>query len=267
VKLPMAQLEASREDAKIARAAGEAERQRNHELQLKMLEAKANQADPMDMVEKVLNLQKKLGGGVEEPRNWKEKLVDQASEYIPQVLDLAGKAISSYQRTPATPRPQQQQQPGQQPPPAPQPQQTPPPTTAGAGAEPPMPPQDPDIAMLLPILEQQGMRLVAAFKADPLSGGEVALAIASPLLAGPAGYERIARMGRDKILATIELIPQMKADLLAIGTQEMINEFIDDIIAGPEDDDEQDDGPDELPESVRKPRAPKLKKVEKVIAQ
>jgi hypothetical protein len=261
IKLLMAQLEASRDDAKSARTAAEAERQRNHELQLKMLEAKATATDPMDMVEKVLNLQKKLGGGVEEPRNWKEKLVDQGLEYVPQIIDLAGKAISGYQRTAATPRPAQQPQPAQPAQPAAAAQPT---TTQTPGAEPPMPPtppQDPDIAMLLPILEQQGMRLVQAFKADPLSGAEVALAIASPILAGPAGYERIARMGRDKILATIELIPQMKADLLAIGTQEMINEFIDDIIAGPEDPDDEDDEPP-IPEAVRRPHTPKPKKPE-----
>jgi hypothetical protein len=255
VKLLMAQLEASREDAKIARAAGEAERQRNHELQLKMMEQRANQADPMDMVEKVLNIQKKLGGGEPEaPRNWKEKLVDQGLEYVPQILDLAGKAIGSYQRGPAAAPRQQQQTPSTTPPPQQPPQQTqtqpPPNPQTGAEQMPPQQPADPDIAMLLPILEQQGVRLVNAFKADPGCGVDVAVAIASPLLAGPAGYERIARMGREKIWATIELIPQMKADLLAIGTQEMINEFIDDIIAGP-DDEEEEDPP--IPEATRQP--------------
>lgn len=255
------QLKSAREDAAAARDSAEKERQRNHELQLKMMEQRANQADPMDMVEKVMNLQERLGGN--ESRNWKEKLVDQGFQALPDILN-AVKGMAYRRQEPAQqPRPQQAQPHQQTQNPQPQVQQTPNPQPSGV-EQMPQPPQDPDIAMLLPILEQQGMRLVQAFKADPLSGCDVAAAIASPLLAGRAGYERIARMGREKILATIELIPQMKADLLAIGTQEMINEFIDDIIAGPEDpDDDPDDGPDEPPVPEVKPR--KMKKAAGVV--
>lgn len=221
-----------------------AESKRAHELELERIKQKDAAVDPLEMVEKVLTLQEKLGGGERTRRpGWPGLLEDHAD----RLLDLGEKALGAiaYKRSQPAPsvqqRPaQQQQQPAQNPP-----AQSAPVSTTTQETPMPQPPQDPDIAMLLPILEQQGMRLVQAFKADPLSGCEVAAAIASPLLAGKAGYERIARMGRDKILATIELIPQMKADLLAIGTQEMINDFIDDIIAGPEDPDEDDDGDDE----------------------
>lgn len=232
MKLLMEQLAQAQKDSS-------AERQRNHELQLKMLETKAEAADPMEMVEKVLNIQEKLGGGGE-PRNWKEKLVDQGMQYMPDILG----AIKGYAQRPAQPVQQQQQRPPQQ-----QPQQQ----TAQPPAVPPaQPPQgetvtqqpvDPDIAFLLPILESQGRRFVTAFKNDPLSGGEVARSVI--LYADNATYERIARMGRVKILATIELLPEMKADLLKVGTLDMLNEFIDDFVAGPEDPDEEDGDGDE----------------------
>ncbi len=119
------------------------------------------------------------------------------------------------------------------------------------------PPLDPEIAFLLPIFEKFGPRLVAAFKDDPACGADVAAAVSLPMLAGRADYERICRMGREKILATIDLLPQMKADCAVAGTAEMLNDFIDDFIAGPEDPDDEDPEP-VIPEGkAPKPRKPK----------
>ncbi len=105
------------------------------------------------------------------------------------------------------------------------------------------PPLDPEIAFLLPIFEAQGRHFVAAFKKDPYSGGDVARTVI--LFADNATYERIARMGREKILATIDILPEMKADLLKAGTVEMLHEFIDGFIEGPEDPDDDDDQDDD----------------------
>ncbi len=116
----------------------------------------------------------------------------------------------------------------------------------------PQTPLDPDIAFLLPIFEIQGRLFVAAFTNDPSSGGDVARSVA--LYAGNAVYERIARMGPEKILATIEMLPQMKADLLKAGSLEMLNDFILDFIDGPEP---PDDPEPPTPETPRKPRKPK----------
>ncbi len=237
ITLLMAQLTQSQKDSA-------AERQRNHELQLKMLEAKAEAADPMDMVEKVLNIQEKLGGGGE-PRNWKEKLVDQGFNALPDIL-TAVKGLTYRREVQA--QQQQQQRPQPQPPPIqptaqaqPQTQQTPP----QPGAQPmPDQPADPDIAFLLPIFEAQGGRFVQAFTQDPNLGGHH---VAKDVIfyGGAATYERIARMGREKILQTIALIPPMQADLLKVGTQEMLNDFVDQFIEGPDPDDDEDDTDDE----------------------
>ncbi len=241
VTLLTEQLKTSREDAKMARESAEKERQRNHELQLKMMEQKNTAADPLDMVNKVLNLQEKLGGGQQSRRpGWPGLLEDHAD----RLLDLGEKALGAiaYKRSQPAPAPNQQQRPSQQQPaPNTQVQQTPPAQPQGETVA--QQPTDPDIAFLLPILESQGRRFVTAFKNDPLSGGEVARSVI--LYADNATYERIARMGRVKILATIDLLPEMKADLLKVGTQEMLNEFIDDFVAGPEDPDEDDDGDDD----------------------
>ncbi len=116
-------------------------------------------------------------------------------------------------------------------------------------------PADPDIAFLLPIFEQQGGRFVQAFTQDPNAGGHH---VAKDVIfyGGAATYERIARMGREKILATIALIPPMKADLLKVGTQEMLNDFIDQFIDGPDPDEDEDDDEDEpmIPEVAGKPK-------------
>ena len=121
-------------------------------------------------------------------------------------------------------------------------------------------PADPDIAFLLPIFENQGQRFVQAFTNDPNTGGHH---VAADVLmyAGTAIYERIARMGRDKILATIELIPPMKADLLKVGTVEMLHDFVDDFISGPDpDDDEEEDDEPAIPEGKQPPPPTPIKK-------
>lgn len=102
----------------------------------------------------------------------------------------------------------------------------------------PQPIADPDIAFLVVIFLEHGPKLVKAFADDPNSGGDLASAICSPFVAGKSGYERIARMGRDKILAAIGEIPQMKADIERAGSAEMLSDFIDDFI-DPDGDDDQ----------------------------
>lgn len=243
-----------------------AERKHQHELELERLKQKADAASPIAMVKEVLELQRQvgeLGGG--EKRNWKEKLVDEGLEHLPRIFDLADKALG-YRRAQAGAPQGAHQQP---PPPTAVSQpiqsvnpQTQPPSPTGESV-PQQAPLDPEIAFLLPIFEKFGQRLVAAFADDPNSGAEVAAAVSSKLLAGRADYERICRMGREKILATIELIPQMKEDCLRAGTAAMLNDFIVDFIEGPDDDpdeDEPDDNtPDDPPEPVELP-APRKKK-------
>lgn len=230
MKLLMAQLEQAQKDAS-------AERQRNHELQLKMLEAKATAADPMDMVEKVLNIQEKLGGGQREPRNWKEKLVDQGFAALPDILN----AVKGYTQRSQQPFPVRVQQPA---PVQQQTQQHPPSAAPSSGqqAQPQQPEQpqlDSEVGWLAKMFETRGPDFVLAFRADPLGGGEAA----APLIKfAPTIHERIARMGLPKILEAIECLPQMKVDLFSAGaTQEMLNDFIEDFIAGPEDPDEDPD--------------------------
>jgi len=255
------------EDRKRAHELEMAERKHQHELELERLKQKADAASPIAMVKEVLELQREvgqLGGG--EPRNWKEKLVDEGLQYVPQLLDVAGKAFGGAYRR-AQPG-QQTQQPGaqpqptaqQQPPPNPQ-QQPHQPAASQTGADPmPAQPADPEIAFLLPIFESQGGRFVQAFAQDPNMGGHH---VAKDVIfyGGAATYERIARMGREKILATIALIPPMQTDLLKVGTQEMLNDFVDQFVEGPEPDDDDDDEPP-IPEANGKPR-----KKEKTIAQ
>ncbi len=230
------------------------QRKQAHELELERLKQKAEQASPIAMVKEVLTLQKELGQlGVEDNRKWPEKLVDEGMAHVPELLNLAGKAIDrlGYQRTQAQQPAQQQPQRPAQPQPAQSPTQTqttpPQPQTQPQAEQPPMPeqPSDPDIAFLLPIFEQQGARFVQAFQQDPNGGGHH---IAKDVLfyAGAAVYERIARMGREKILATIHLIDAMEKDLMKVGTKEMLNDFIDDFIAGP--DEEEDDDDDQFPD-------------------
>ena len=253
------------QELKSAREESAKERQRNHELQMKMMEQKATAADPLDMVNKVLNLQEKLGGGERSRRpGWPGLLEDHAD----RLLDLGERALGAiaYKRAQPAPAPVQQQRPQQQ---QPQPAST---VQAQQPAQPtnqepqqPMPntPSDPDIAFLLTIFEAQGRLFVSAFINDPVAGGG-AVARTVSLFGGVATYERIARMGQDKILATIELLPEMKADLLKAGTLEMLKEFIDDFIAGPEDpdddEDDEDDGP-VIPEGRVRPRKPKKAEV------
>jgi len=262
IALLMAQLQQSQKDSA-------AERQRNHELQLKMLEQKASATDPMEMVEKVLNIQEKLGGGEKTARRpgWPGLLEDHAD----QLIDLGKAAIGAISQAGYKRSQQQAQQPNpNQPQPAqtqqPVPQQQQPQQQPQPGAENVPQPQstDPDIQFLIEIFEQQGKRLVAAFAADPDSGGDVAAAIAMPMFAGKAGYERIARMGPEKILQAMKLVADgaMYKDLLAAGTQEMLNDFIADFINPPVDDDESD--APIVPEVVTIEPKPARKKKEKV---
>jgi hypothetical protein len=212
------------------------------------------------MVEKVMNLKARLGGDEPDGRNWKEKLVDQGFEALPTILT----AVQGYanrqtmqQRQPQ-PQPRPMNQP-MQPQPAAQPQ--PQPQSQPQGVEPmPEPITDPEIAFLLPILQAQGRQLVVAFATDPASGGPKVADMLS-LLAGSATYERIARMGRDKILATIALIPEMEADLLKVGTKEMLSDFIDDF-CDPDDDPDDPYEPDEvpIPEGRKGPRPVRAKR-------
>jgi hypothetical protein len=255
MKLLMGQLEHAQKDAS-------AERQRNHELQLKMLEAKATATDPLDMVQKVLTLQEKLGGG--ESRNWKEKLVDEGLQYVPDIIGLGKQALTRYQTRPAAA--QQQQRPQES-----QPSTTAQPTTENAqqqtqqaqpGADThmpePQPPSDPEIAFLLPIMMQQGHHFVNAFRNDPTNGGPD-LASSVILFAGAAVYERIARMGQAKIIETIKLTGAdgaMYKDLMAVGTEEMLAEFIEGFIDGPEPEEYEDK--DEQPVATQRP--PRKKK-------
>lgn len=258
-KLMFAQLEQSRSESAALRDAAEKERQRNHDFQMKMMEVKADAASPTAMVKEVLELQREIAQlGNDDARNWKEKLVDQGFQALPDILS----AVKGYtQRAAPVQQQQQQPRPQQQPAQAPPAQSAPPSTTT---QETNMPAQntnspaalDPDIGFLLSIFEMQGRQFVSAFINDPLSGGDVARTVS--LFAGAATYERIARMGREKILGTIELLPEMKADLLKAGSPEMLNEFIDDFIAGPEGPDEDEDDP-VIPEGVTKKQRPPKK--------
>jgi len=243
-----------------------ADRKHQHELALEQLKQKAEQASPVAMVKEVLNLQKEIGNlGGGDSRNWKEKLVDQGFEALPDILGAA-KAFA-YSRSAAPP--QQPQRPPQQPPagqagsqPRPHPSvQTPPPQQQQPVAQQPIPQQtqetqpvaepnpDPDVEMLLQVFQQEGKRLVAAFAADPDSGPDVAAAIALPMFAGKAGYKRIAAMGTEKIIATIKLLPQMWEDCMKAGTLEMLTDFIDDFC----DPDEEEDEPGEEEDDPSRP--------------
>ena len=261
------------EDRKRAHDIDMLERKHQHERALEELKQRANAADPLDMVKKVLTLKKELGGDEPDNRKWPEKLVDEGMQHVPELLGLASRAIDKlgYRRTeqPAQPA---QQRPQQQPVAAQAPSQTqtsqPPPTQPPANAAPPAPeePSDPDIAFLLPIFEAQGARFVQAFQQDPNGGGHH---IAKDVLfyAGAAVYERIARMGVEKILATIHLIDAMEKDLLKVGTKEMLTDFINDFIEGPdEDEDDGDDPYDGEDDDPSRPVETVGKKVAKVTA-
>ncbi len=171
----MKQMELAEKRAELAesraadeRKSAEAEKQRAHEKEMKALEMRG---DPMEMIDKVLNIKDRLTDDPE-PKNWKEKLVDQGFSALPDILN----AVKGYTQRAAPP----QQQPRANQPVQQQPAPTPPTqTTAQATTtqEPPMPLQpalDPDIAFLLAIFEAQGRQFVAAFVNDPFSGGDVA---------------------------------------------------------------------------------------------
>ena len=239
------------EDRKRAHELELAERKHAHELELERLKQKAEAASPVAMVKEVMELQAQIGNlGGSDARNWKEKLVDQGFEALPQVLDaFKGFAYRRGVQQQQPPRPPQQQPAAQA---TSQPiEQQQHQTAQPQGAEPmPEQPSDPDIAFLLPIFEAQGPRFVQAFTNDPNTGGHH---VAADVLmyAGTAIYERIARMGRDKILATIELIPPMKADLAKVGTADMLSDFIDQFITGPDPEDDEDDEEPAIPEGVK----------------
>lgn len=269
MRLMFEQLAQARAESAASRESTEKERQRNHELQLKMLEAKAEAGDPVEMLERWQRIQELAGGGEQRSKRggWPGLLDDHAPELIELgkvAIDRLGGALSGYNRRPAppTPAPGQPPQPNQTQPPQRPPQPPAPPTAAtqpqtGAEQE-PVPHPDPDVEMLLQVFTKEGKRLVKAFADDPASGPEVAAAIALPMFAGKAGYERIARMGPDKILSTIKLLPEMWADCLKAGTEEMLKEFIEDFC---DPDGEPEEDSEELapavPISSKKPRAPK----------
>lgn len=224
----MEQLKNAREDAAAARTASEAALQRAHEKEMAMLENKAESVDPLAMVEKVLTLQDKLGGGG--PKDWKAQLVDQGMAHLPEVLHLAERAIG-YRATQTVNQQtaqQTQQPPRQQTQPQGEPVKTPPPPVS----------TDPDIVWLHQIFLAQGPMFVQAFRNDPENGAGLAIALEDmglkPL------YVRASAMGHEKILATIKLIPQMQADAMAIGTEAMLTEFVKDF-CNPPDEDEEDD--------------------------
>jgi len=250
----MEQLKAAREDAAAARQASEAALQRAHEKEMAALENRAEAVDPMAMVEKVLNLQEKLGGGG--PKDWKAQLVDEGMKHVPEILGLAERAIG-YQ---ASARMREQQAAAN--PAAP--------STAGTTAQQPRPTNnnpppaapkvemkpvsdDPDIAWLHSIFLVQGPMFVNAFRTDPTNGQGLAASLEDfglkPL------YTRAAMMGPDKIIATMKLIPQMWTDATAVGTEEMIRAFLTDFCEPPGDDDEEQPPP--IPEAVKP--APKKK--------
>lgn len=242
--------EAAEKLASEERKEAAAERQRQHEKDLEMLRQRG---DPLDMVDKVLGLKERLGGNEPDNRKWPEKLVDELAPHVGQALDVLGKFASRPAYQPGPPRPaaapgagqparpmpaggpqpvqaiDQQPQPGQQAEPQPGETEVPQPIS-----------QDPEITFLYPIFIERGQNLVQLFSSDPGCGPMIADLVRTS--AGSAVYERIARMGVDKILATVDLIPQMAADFAKAGTPEMIREFISDFI-DPDGDDEDDAEP------------------------
>lgn len=255
-----------RAEAADARASEErkeagAERQRQHELQLKAMEQKATAADPMDMVEKVLNIQEKLGGGQQDSRNWKEKLVDQGFEALPDLINLGKAAIGSYKRDPQPQQRPQQQQPTQQNRPTPQnvPAVEVQPVVTGESNVPEQPKLDPDVEWLANYLSAHGGLVVNFFRNNP--NGH-AFADSFILFTNEAVFQKIQLIGKIKILQAIQLLPGMLVDLVgnppSPAAAQSLERFIDEFVAGPEDDDE-DDEPDEFPEAARQsaPAAPK----------
>jgi hypothetical protein len=246
VTVLMEQLKTAREEAAAARLASEAALQRAHEKEMAMLENRAEAVDPMAMVEKVLNLQEKLGGGG--PKDWKAQLVDQGMQHMPEVLSLAGRFIG-YRAQPA----QQAQQPAAQRPaqqPQPQQPQTQPQPTGASVKTPPIS-TDPEIEWLYTIFLAQGPLFINAFRTNPANGEGLAMALddmgLKPL------YTRASKMGPAKIIETMKLIPQMWADAMAVGgegSEGMVMEFVKDFCDGPQDDDEDEDEDPPIPETV-----------------
>lgn len=255
------------------RKEAEAERQRMHEKEMKALE---NRGDPFAMVDKVFQLKERFGAAEPDSRDWKEKLVDDGLQYVPDLIELGKAALGKvYSRGPAAnpngaaPNANQARPPQPQPhtvdvrsievasaaEPQPQPTGEQPVNTSQQQAQPGLQ-VDPDVEYLISVFQKWGGRLVDAFRDDPNSGEDVAAAVSSKLMAGKAGYERIARMGRDKILLAIASIPQMQADILQVGTAEMLSDFIDGFIAygEPDDEDEDDEEQPEVPAPARPAR-------------
>ena len=228
-----AERERAEKDRQRAHELDLAERKHAHELDLERLKQKAESASPTAMVKEVLELQKEIAQlGSDEPKNWKEKLVDQGFEALPEILNLAKGYVQARNQPPRQPQQQQQPQQAQQ-------QQT---AQPAAGVQQPVAnqtPLDPDVGWLAQMFESRGPDFVLAFRTDPLAGAEAAAPLISFM---PAIHQRLVLMGRAKILEAIECLPQMKVDLFSGGANpEMLNQFIDDFLAGPEDD--EDDGP------------------------
>src|SRR5262249_41952008 len=129
--------------------------------------------------EKMKDVQDRFGPEPDS-RNWKEKLIDEGMQYVPGLLDLAGKAFGrgQYQAQPAA-----QQQPQSRPtapatpPPGAQPQQqNPGPAQNQAPGAQQMPPQnpDPEVQFLIGAFSQRGGDFVLAFASDPTGGADLA---------------------------------------------------------------------------------------------
>jgi hypothetical protein len=236
IGMMMEQLKAAREDAAAARVASEAALQRAHEKEMALMENRAEAVDPLAMVEKVLTLQDKLGGGG--AKDWKAMLVEQGMSHLPEAFSLAERAIGYRMSQTVNPPPPPRQ-------PANPPQQTTPPGAPVKQSPPPVS-DDPDIVWLHQIFLNQGPMFVNAFRADPENGAGLAMALEDmglkPL------YTRASAMGPVKILNTIKLIPQMQADAMAIGTQSMLDEFVQEFCNPPDDDDSDEPEEPVIPE-------------------
>lgn len=230
--------EAAEKTASEERKEAAVERARQHEISLKAMESRANGTNPVEMLKQMKELQALAGGNEPDNRNWKEKLVDEGMQYVPQLLEVAGKFVGrpAYQPGAAQPQPQTRQ---------PQPN-----TSAVSEDTARQQPQgeliempqaaissDPEICFLYPIFLAKGGDLVNFFKSDPTSGPLVADLVRT--MGGAATYERIAQMGVDRILATIKLIPQMEADFAAAGSADMLRTFIEDFVGDEDDEDEE----------------------------